>query len=68
MSLSLTPGQRAATTEAVALPDEIDPAAFISRKSYDTDPLINAPGKWQITPVIPSKKPSHFTEDQLLSV
>ncbi|WP_173572110.1 hypothetical protein [Acetobacter oeni] len=50
------------------MPDEIDPAAFISRKSYDTDPLINAPGKWQITPVIPSKKPSHFTEDQLLSV
>lgn len=56
VALSLTPRERADSTEAKLPLDEVNPEAFIADKAYDDDPLIEKLKAREITPVIFSKK------------
>ena len=55
MALLLTPGQAADITQAEALLDQVDPAAFLADKGYDSDALVETLRARGITPVIPPK-------------
>ena len=55
MALSLTPGQAADITQAEALLDQVEPAAFLADKGYDSDALVETLLVRGITPVIPPK-------------
>ena len=55
VALSLTPGQAADITQAVALLDQVEPEAFLADKGYDSDVLIETLKERGITPVIPPK-------------
>jgi transposase len=55
VALSLTPGQSADITQAVALLDQVRPQAFLADKGYDADALVATLQERGITPVIPSK-------------
>ena len=55
VALSLTPGQAADITQAVALLDQVEPEALLADKGYDSDALIETLKERGITPVIPSK-------------
>ena len=55
MALSLTPGQAADITQAVALLDQVEPEAFLADKGYDFDALIETLKERGITPSFPRK-------------
>ena len=55
MALSLTSGQAHDITQAVPLLDQVEPAALLADKGYDSDALVAALEERGITPVIPSK-------------
>ncbi len=50
-----SPGQAADITQAVPLPDQVEPDAFLADKGYDTDALIETLEERGITPVTPPK-------------
>ena len=53
--LSLTPGNAHDITQAKPLLDQVEPAALLADKGYDSDALVAALDERGITPVIPSK-------------
>ena len=55
VALSLTPGQAHDITQAVPLLDQVEPAALLADKGYDSDALVATLEARGITPVIPSK-------------
>ena len=55
VAFSLTPGQAHDITQAVPLLDQVEPAAFLADKGYDSDALVATLAERGITPVIPSK-------------
>jgi len=55
VALSLTPGQAADINQAVPLLDQVEPAALLADKGYDSDVLIETLEERGITPVIPPR-------------
>ena len=55
VTISLTPGQQSALSQAEPLLDQVEPEAFLADKPYDADALIEALEERGIEPVIPSK-------------
>jgi len=53
--VSLTPGQAADITQAEPLLEHLEPEALIADKGYDSDALVEALQRREITPVIPPK-------------
>ena len=53
--MSLTPGQAADIGQAEPLLEHLEPEALIADKGYDSDALVEALQRRDITPVIPPK-------------